>query len=297
MFTPKTLSFLRSLKRNNKREWFHERKDQYELHCRGPMIAIVERLAEDFRSFAPEMLADPKVSLVPAVPRHAVQRRQDAAEDAHRRHLSESRARPHERRRLLLRSGAAAGCGSAAGCGGRTRRSCSWCASTSSPTIASSTAIVDVAGVQEARRPAGRHADARAARVREGSSGRGVPAVPAVHGVPRGAGGVRDEEGFLQAAARHAGDDHAAGALSQRAAGRVTEDGTARSHPRRRELAQRFGARKVQHRAGGERGDAGDQLRPRGAGENAERDDRREDRNHRAERHGEFGGARPAADR
>jgi len=63
MFTSKTLSFLRSLKRNNKREWFHERRDQYEQHCRGPMIEIVERLAEDFRSFAPEMLADPKVSI------------------------------------------------------------------------------------------------------------------------------------------------------------------------------------------------------------------------------------------
>jgi uncharacterized protein (TIGR02453 family) len=63
MFTPKTLSFLRSLKRNNKREWFHERRDQYEEHCRQPMTDIVERLAEDFRSFAPEMLADPKVSL------------------------------------------------------------------------------------------------------------------------------------------------------------------------------------------------------------------------------------------
>src|SRR4029453_12913394 len=64
MFTPKTLSFLRSLKRNNKREWFHERRDQYEQHCRGPMIEIVRRLNEDFRSFAPEMLADPKVCLL-----------------------------------------------------------------------------------------------------------------------------------------------------------------------------------------------------------------------------------------
>lgn len=65
MFTPKTLSFLRSLKRNrNRREWFHERKDQYELHCKQPMIEIVEQLAEDFRSFAPEMLADPKVCLL-----------------------------------------------------------------------------------------------------------------------------------------------------------------------------------------------------------------------------------------
>ena len=64
MFTDKTLSFLRALKRNNKREWFHERRDQYETHCRQPMVDIVERLADDFRSFAPEMLADPKVCLL-----------------------------------------------------------------------------------------------------------------------------------------------------------------------------------------------------------------------------------------
>lgn len=62
MFTPKTLSFLRSLKRNNTREWFHERRDQYERHCKQPMIAVIERLADDFRSFAPDMVADPKVS-------------------------------------------------------------------------------------------------------------------------------------------------------------------------------------------------------------------------------------------
>jgi uncharacterized protein (TIGR02453 family) len=64
MFTSKSLSFLRSLKRNNKREWFHERRDQYETHCRQPMLEIVERLAHDFPSFAPEMLADPKVNLL-----------------------------------------------------------------------------------------------------------------------------------------------------------------------------------------------------------------------------------------
>lgn len=63
MFTPKTLSFLRSLKRNNKREWFHARKDQFEAQCRTPMIQVIERLASDMRSFAPEMVADPKVSL------------------------------------------------------------------------------------------------------------------------------------------------------------------------------------------------------------------------------------------
>lgn len=63
MFTAKTLSFLRSLKRNNKREWFHARREQYDRHCRGPMIATIERLADDLATFAPELVADPKVSL------------------------------------------------------------------------------------------------------------------------------------------------------------------------------------------------------------------------------------------
>ena len=62
-FTPKTLSFLRSLKRNNKREWFHARREQYDTHVRAPMLAIVEQLAVDMRTFAPELVADPKVSL------------------------------------------------------------------------------------------------------------------------------------------------------------------------------------------------------------------------------------------
>jgi uncharacterized protein (TIGR02453 family) len=63
LFTRKTVAFLRSLKRNNDREWFKARKDDYESHVRGPMVALLGRLAEDFRSFAPEFVADPKVSL------------------------------------------------------------------------------------------------------------------------------------------------------------------------------------------------------------------------------------------
>jgi uncharacterized protein (TIGR02453 family) len=62
-FSPKSVSFLRSLKRNNDREWFRARKDQYDTHVRGPMISVVERLADDFRSFAPELIASPKQSL------------------------------------------------------------------------------------------------------------------------------------------------------------------------------------------------------------------------------------------
>jgi|RhiMethySRZTD1v2_1073278.scaffolds.fasta_scaffold00442_22 uncharacterized protein (TIGR02453 family) len=62
-FTSKTLSFLRSLKRNNDREWFRARKDQYEQHVRQPMIELLARLARDFRTFAPELVSDPKVCL------------------------------------------------------------------------------------------------------------------------------------------------------------------------------------------------------------------------------------------
>lgn len=64
MFTPKSLSFLRSLKRHNEREWFHARREQYDQHCRGPMLEVIERLGEDFQKIAPEMLVDPKVNLL-----------------------------------------------------------------------------------------------------------------------------------------------------------------------------------------------------------------------------------------
>lgn len=62
-FTIKTLRFLRALKRNNDREWFRARKARYEADVRQPMIELLERLTVDFRSFAPEFVAEPKVSL------------------------------------------------------------------------------------------------------------------------------------------------------------------------------------------------------------------------------------------
>src|SRR5678816_1215964 len=63
MFTPKTVSFLRALKRHNDREWFRARKADYEQHVRGPMIQVLARLSVDFATFAPELVSDPKVSL------------------------------------------------------------------------------------------------------------------------------------------------------------------------------------------------------------------------------------------
>ena len=62
-FSPKTLAFLRALKRNNDRDWFRMRKPQYEEHVRGPMVELLARLAVDLPDFAPELVADPRVSL------------------------------------------------------------------------------------------------------------------------------------------------------------------------------------------------------------------------------------------
>ena len=62
-FTDRTLVFLRALKRSNNRDWFRARREVYETHVRGPMLAVIECLAEDFRHFAPDLVAAPKVSL------------------------------------------------------------------------------------------------------------------------------------------------------------------------------------------------------------------------------------------
>ncbi len=62
-FTPKTLAFLRAIKRHNDRAWFHARKPDYEAHVKAPMVAVIERLGEEFKSFAPDQMADPRKSL------------------------------------------------------------------------------------------------------------------------------------------------------------------------------------------------------------------------------------------
>ena len=59
-FGPEALTFLRALKRHNRREWFQPRKDEYERVVRTPMLTIVERLAMDMRPLAPEVVVDPK---------------------------------------------------------------------------------------------------------------------------------------------------------------------------------------------------------------------------------------------
>jgi uncharacterized protein (DUF2461 family) len=90
-FTTKTMSFLRAIKRNNNREWFASRKADYERDVRAPMVAVVEQLAKDFQRFAPELSVAQDLDL-PHLPRHAIQRRQVAAEDADRRRVPKPRS-------------------------------------------------------------------------------------------------------------------------------------------------------------------------------------------------------------
>jgi len=59
-FSKDTLSFLRRLKRNNRRDWFNARKDEYDAVVRQPMLGVIERLAVDMRDIAPELLVSPK---------------------------------------------------------------------------------------------------------------------------------------------------------------------------------------------------------------------------------------------
>ena len=62
-FSPKTLTFLRALKRNNRREWFNANRARYEEHVRAPMVALVEQLALDLPAIAPDLIAEPKRSI------------------------------------------------------------------------------------------------------------------------------------------------------------------------------------------------------------------------------------------
>jgi uncharacterized protein (TIGR02453 family) len=62
-FRPAAMTFLRSLKRNNTREWFAAHRDDYEREVRGPLVALVEEMDVRLAELAPEIVGDPKRSL------------------------------------------------------------------------------------------------------------------------------------------------------------------------------------------------------------------------------------------
>lgn len=62
-FSPQALTFLRSLKRNNRREWFQPRKAQYESLIKLPMLELVGCLNEEFARFAPNYVVPPQKAI------------------------------------------------------------------------------------------------------------------------------------------------------------------------------------------------------------------------------------------
>ena len=59
-FPPEMLRFFRSLKRNNRREWFQPRKHLYEQHVKSPMLELVAAVNSELAKFAPEYVTEPK---------------------------------------------------------------------------------------------------------------------------------------------------------------------------------------------------------------------------------------------
>jgi uncharacterized protein (TIGR02453 family) len=62
-FRPAALTFLRALRRNNRREWFEANRATYERELKAPLKALVEELDVRFAELAPEFEGDPKSSL------------------------------------------------------------------------------------------------------------------------------------------------------------------------------------------------------------------------------------------
>jgi uncharacterized protein (TIGR02453 family) len=54
------LRFLRSLKRNNRREWFEARKPEFERELKQPMLALIETVNRAFEEFAPAHVRPPQ---------------------------------------------------------------------------------------------------------------------------------------------------------------------------------------------------------------------------------------------
>jgi uncharacterized protein (TIGR02453 family) len=57
------VTFFKSLKRNNRREWFQPRKPVFDQHVKEPMLELVGALNKEFAKFAPEYVTDPKKAI------------------------------------------------------------------------------------------------------------------------------------------------------------------------------------------------------------------------------------------
>jgi uncharacterized protein (TIGR02453 family) len=62
-FTRKALTFLRQLKKNNRRDWFEANKDTYVADVQERMRSFVQEMDTRFGRFAPEIIGDVKKSV------------------------------------------------------------------------------------------------------------------------------------------------------------------------------------------------------------------------------------------
>lgn len=62
-FRPAALTFLRGLKKNNRKEWFEEHRDDYEREIKIPLLALIEEVDVLLAGFAPEIIGSPKRSM------------------------------------------------------------------------------------------------------------------------------------------------------------------------------------------------------------------------------------------
>ena len=61
-FRPELFTFLRQLKRNNKREWFAKNKHRYEADVRDPALLFIAGFAPHLHKLSPHFIADPRPS-------------------------------------------------------------------------------------------------------------------------------------------------------------------------------------------------------------------------------------------
>jgi len=62
-FRAGALTFLRGLKRNNRRDWFESHRDEFVREVSDPMRSLIEELDVRFAGLAPEFVGDPKRSM------------------------------------------------------------------------------------------------------------------------------------------------------------------------------------------------------------------------------------------
>ncbi len=61
-FSPKAFTFLRGLKKNNRKEWFEAHRAQYEQELKRPLAALIEAVDVELAAVAPEIIGSAKKS-------------------------------------------------------------------------------------------------------------------------------------------------------------------------------------------------------------------------------------------